>query len=207
MRTIIPCAGFGTRMNLPPNQSKELLIDPKTNEPLIKWTLDLSIDPLIILRKEKEDLIQYCKDNQIEYIITEPTKEWPETILRSEDRWDNTNVLLLPDTRFGSHYLNVMKVRQALQFGCKKLVFGVHKVDDLSKWGEVSLGKTREKPQHLWKVSGYAWGVLGFSKDIGNSLFNAYLDKTPFNYEINDVEYVDLSWFTDLTRNGKIEDY
>ena len=105
MKAIIPCAGYGTRMNLEPTESKEMLIDPITNEPIIKYHLDLcdtyGLDPVIITRPEKTDLIDYCTSAGAEIVLfANPPDEWPDSILASYYAWDATNILLLPDTRF-----------------------------------------------------------------------------------------------------------
>lgn len=201
IRTLIPASGFGTRIGMSPNQSKELLLDPKDNRPLIEWCLDVAINPLIIVRKEKQDLIDYCSKNNIEYIIVDNTKEWPDTVLRSECFWDDRNILMLPDVR----YNNKEDVIKQITDSYKSLTFGVHEVDDVSKWGHVCLGHTQEKPNV--NTSGYAWGVISFDREIGQELFTSYLNKTVYKYDINDVKYVKLENFKDITRNKTLELY
>jgi dTDP-glucose pyrophosphorylase len=216
-RTIIPCAGLGTRMNMPPNQSKELLPDPKDGRPLIEWTLDHSVNPLLIIRKEKMDLINYCNENGVQYIVVGETREWPETILAAKQFWGEKNLLLLPDTRFDweSPYLHKGDKRHSLPWNVihrlnqfnSQIVFGTHHVEDVSKWGEVALDNpsyTQEKPKH--GGPGVAWGFIGFNKSVGTELFANYLYKTKYNL-INNYSIIELSYYKDLTRNGKVEDY
>src|SRR6266850_3092271 len=103
MRAIIPCAGFGTRVGMKSNQSKELLPD-SNNKPLIQYSLDIcrlyQIDPLVILREEKKDLQEYLKKEKVNYITIKPEGEWYDTVLKSQGHWDENNVLMLPDTKF-----------------------------------------------------------------------------------------------------------
>ncbi len=202
-RTIIPCAGYGTRMNMAPEKSKEMLPDPTNgNKPLIDRFIDEAYgfpNPLLIIRKGKADLIKYCEDKDIEHIIIEPTKEWPESVLKSKVFWKMNNILILPDSNLSNGgYYQIQKKMETFS-----LVFGVHEVEDISKWGEVAIDYTREKPN--LERGGWAWGSIGFHKDIGVDLFTAYLEQTPYYYLPDSVGYVILHNFKDRTRNGKVE--
>ncbi len=134
---IIPCAGYGTRMNMPIGQSKELLLDKAGNH-LIEFYLNhcphFNITPLVITRKEKTDLIAYCESNHIETLIIEPKGEWNDTVLASSLLWDEDNILVLPDTRFNSPRTAISDIKKGLELG-NQAVIGLHKVDDVSKWG------------------------------------------------------------------------
>ncbi len=205
MKAIIPCCGFGTRAGMLPNQSKEMLPDlnDEHERPLIHWHLmhcwRNGIEPLVLVRKEKEDLISYLAQKQVdvETIIMEPGKEMPETVYNAKDHWDNKNILLLPDTRFEP--LNALKqVKKSLEFGCDA-VFGVHEVNNLSLWGGISPGSYCEKPSY--SIPGNAWGIIGFTKAAGKEIFtNLQTKNEPFYLGNFDVNFVFLEKFEDLTR-------
>ncbi len=199
--TIIPAAGFGTRVGTDSNKSKELMIDPVTNKPLIEYWLDFVVNPFLIIRKEKQDLIDYCNERGIQYMITETTKEWPQTVLKSKSFWKKNNILILPDTRFDdspTQYDLLIKYS-------KKLGFAVHKVDDLSKWGAVKVGKTSEKPETTEK--GYAWIMIYFEPKIGIQLFETYSKpNTWFQFPL-ETKMINVKNVKDITRSGKVEIY
>ena len=92
VKAIIPCAGFGTRMAMQPNQSKEMLTDPVTGKYLIDYSLDLcykyKIKPVVISRLEKEDLNSYLRSKNVTHIsLKEAGKEWAQTVLKSQGLW------------------------------------------------------------------------------------------------------------------------
>ena len=66
VRVIIPAAGFGTRVSCAVDESKEMLPDPVNGRPLIAYSLDicfdLGINPIVITRPEKRDLISYISE-------------------------------------------------------------------------------------------------------------------------------------------------
>lgn len=219
---ILPCAGLGTRMNMKPNESKEMLPDPKTDKPLIDYSLDLckkyDLQPLIITRKEKTDLIEYIdKRNNSENIslltLSEINGEWPETILRSEPFWNENNILMLPDTRFEPDTIIESiknKLNEHTLFVKPRYVFGMHIVDVEIPWGLVeniqymASTSVTEKPIKRFR----AWGVIGFKKNHGELLFQSqkqknqqFCEHTPYV-----VEYT-FDSFKDITRSGKLEDY
>lgn len=198
MRVIVPCAGFGTRMGMDPNKSKELLPD-ENGKPIIEWCLNLfsRSQYLLIIREGKQDLIDYCIKNGYLFIVVEQTKEWPETVLQSADYWDSTNLLLLPDTRFEPQ-LNARLVPYSLMHD--DLVLGIHQVDDISKWGAVKGNSLAEKPDEA--IPGEAWGFIGFTEQSGRKLFTNFLDKGKW-ISYNKIYKVKLDWFKDITRNGK----
>lgn len=200
---IIPCAGYGNRINMPYDKSKEMLIDPVTNQPLIQWTLDRASEvgqkALVITRHKKTDLIEYCKQqsNVEVLILEEDTFDWAETVLKSESYWEDYNILLLPDTRFR----NVEILKTDI---CTSLFFGTHKVRDSYNWGILANGNICEKPKGMGR--GYAWGFIGFKKTIGKEFFTAMLNKNVW-YEMNNYYSNTLYDFVDLTRTGKILNY
>lgn len=197
--TIIPCAGFGTRMGMKSNQSKELIEDPETGLPMIQWAIEIASNPLLIIRKEKLDLIKYAKSNKIPYIAIKETEEWPDTILKSKKKWTDINILLLPDTRFDNPRERLDRLEETLVYESRTLVFGVHEVDDVSKWGEVDFDGTEEKP--AVSESGWAWGVIGFTKERGEALFKDYLDRKRHLFNLESVGFVKIENFKDLTRD------
>ncbi len=203
---IIPCAGLGTRMSMTLNKSKELLIDPCTHEPIIKWSLDLCkkhhIEPLVITRKEKTDLIAYLSEQGVKCLIIEPDgSEWPSTVLASEHLWQENNILILPDTRFSPE--NALKQIEDSLLLQKPVTFALHSVDNVSKWGCVEEFYYCEKPNK--NTHGWAWGLIGFKKDFGPLLLNNMLEQQIFHDHIEETNFLFLDKFVDLTRTGKIE--
>lgn len=201
---IIPCCGFGKRMNLSPNQSKEMLPGPN-GDPLIDYSLNLcaynKLEPLILVRKEKKDLIKHLEKRNINYIIMKPGKEWAETVYNSNDHWREDNFLILPDTRFeSSDIINQMK--KSLEFGCN-VVFALHEVPDIKNWGEVKIYGYSEKPKETG--NGQAWGIIGFKKESGLNLFKSMQEKKLWNFHEPYTNFLFLDKFKDLTRTGKVE--
>lgn len=220
---IVPSAGFGTRIGMTPNSSKELLVDPNNdNKPLIEWCLDLTpqdqYDHVIITREAKQDLIDYlCQENKQIFTTLinkdDESKEWPNSVLQSKIHWTESNILVLPDTRFQPTSI-IKDIEKELQNGAD-LVFAIHKVDDVRQWGKVFLdpfsGKpltTQEKPNIEFKLEGLAWGVVGFKSKIGEELFQAYLERKTLTFPKTwKVKVLELQSFKDITRNETIEPY
>ncbi len=215
MLIVIPAAGFGTRMNVPTNKSKEMLGDPyNDNKPLIQWTLDLVKDysKVVITREEKTDLIDYLAEQQIfTLLINDTTKEVPNTILYSKEHWEEKNILVFSDTRFTPSIIE--QIDKELE--TYDLVFPVFPVEDVRLWGKVLLDPftqrplaTVEKEEIKFKLEGLAWGLIGFKKSIGEKLFQAYLNKEYFTFPKNwKVKVLKLESFKDITRTGTIEEY
>lgn len=218
---IIPAAGFGTRMGMKPNQSKELLPDPVNNEPIIEWHLEKlgKRDVHIITRAEKQDLIDYIfeKGLSTSIQIIEPKGEWASTVLESQKVWNEDNILVLPDTRWT---LNEGTLPEDIYPMIEKelethdLVFAVHKVDDCRLWGKIQLDPftkkplaTVEKEDIAFKLEGLAWGLIGFKSKVGAELFQAYTEKGKwFRFPKNwKVKIIELESFKDITRTGKIK--
>lgn len=204
MRAIIPCAGFGTRMNMAPDKSKEMLEDPKTGEPLINFALNLcvkhEIEPLIITRAEKTDLIAHCRNWGIQIQIIVPEGEWMDTVLMSQPHWHKHNVLILPDTRFLPTDV-LGDIKQDLLLGAHSSI-ALHTVRDADKWCILRQYNLIEKPRH-YAGEQQAFGLIGFTDFSGHGIFKqlkdekvAMLDRSSFRY---------LTDFKDLTRTGKIE--
>jgi dTDP-glucose pyrophosphorylase len=213
VRAIIPCAGFGTRMGRKPNESKEMMIDPVTGDPLIQYSLNLckqyGLQPLIVTRPEKTILVDYCEADDVEVLEIEPSGEWPNTILMSKMLWHENNILILPDTRFNStEVINQMK--RGLMDDWDSINFALHKVSDHTKWCMVNSAEIVEKPSEQLSPWSQAMGLIGFKDYMGESLFKALstrnrsycLDKERYDYG----NYF-LDNFIDITRSGKLELY
>lgn len=205
---LIPAAGFGTRMGMLPSQSKEMLPDPSNEgKPLIAWCIaaaqDNNLVPLVLVRKEKLDLIRYLEKRKISYRVMSMNHgdEWMDTVLKSADSWWTRNVLILPDTRWD----NPSVLNQALNLITDNpLVVGTHSVLDTSKWGAIynmdGVPFLEEKPS--LPIAGEAWGILGFSPDMGHYLFKCF--KHRIRASVFNVRTLQLNNFRDLTRTGTL---
>lgn len=202
MKAILPCAGYGTRMRMKLNESKELLI--RNGIPLIEYHLNIckmfDLDPIIITRKEKTDLLDYCLKNGIQTKIIEPQGEWPSTVLSSSDLWDENNILLLPDSVF-EPVETILDIKKGLLLG-NNAVMALHDVEDISKWGSIKDYQFTEKRK--LQEPGKAWGIIGFKKDYGLTLFKR-METPNFPTPLWDTGFVYLDSFKDVTRTGKIE--
>lgn len=204
MKAIIPCCGYGTRMNMKENESKELLPDPNNdNKPIIEWCLqqcyDNGITPCVVTRKEKADLINYCIDNSVEFIVIPPGEEWADTIVKAESIYKHRNVMILPDTRWSN--LKALKdVKDHLFLG-SEIVIGYHKPSNLDtkKWCMIHDGKLIEKPINLGEGYKYAMGIVGFVR--GSYVFKELAEGS---CKLNNTSFVDLGSFKDITRTGKV---
>ena len=203
-RAIIPCAGFGTRMNMKPNESKEMLWVESEHAMLIDYSLNMckqyDLDPLIITRLEKQDLITYILDKypDVKLITIEPNGEWPNTILQSKPDWNFHNILILPDTRFTpSTVLGDIQIKLILD---KDYVVADHNVPDVSKWCKIhKQGYLIEKP--LSTAPGKAMGLLAWRHHVGSDLFKALaIRNNPFKLE--NYASLPLDSFEDITREG-----
>lgn len=196
MKAIIPCAGYGTRMNMKPTESKELTL--YKGLPLIEYSLHAckreGIHPHVITRAEKTDLIAYCKKQNVACQVIAPQKEWPETVLASKKYWDNDNILILPDTIFEPLSV-VSDIVFALKMGSRYAI-GVHRVSDVSKWGRVTNSEIAEKPQD--ESPGMAWGMIGFKREHGDYLFSEIAATGKVN--LINTSYVRIKKFKDVTR-------
>ncbi len=203
MRAIIPCAGFGTRMNMKPNESKEMLLD-SDGQHLIDHILMLcniyNLKPLIITRAEKIDLIEYCDKRGIETLIISPFGEWPDTILASESKWHTNNILILPDTRFEPTSI-IAQLEQDLLNGARASI-ALHTITDATKWCVIQNYDIIEKPD--LSLSSMAMGLIAFNKHEGYRLFKT-ISKRNNPYHLMDASFQYLTSFKDITRTGKIE--
>lgn len=202
MRTLIPCAGFGTRLGLRPDQSKEMM--KYKGERLIDRWLDICPNPLIITRAEKTDLIEHCRNRCVATQIIEPVGEWMDTVLASKDLWAERNLLVLPDTDFEDRERVIRAVEMNLRASAS-LVVGTHPVLDPKNWGVIRNEYFIEKPLEYAFGPHKAWGILGFDREIGESLFQAMGVRSAYHLP-EDISFIGLKDFKDLTRGpGMVE--
>lgn len=203
MLCIIPASGFGTRMGMQIHESKEMLPDRVHG---YKYIIDYALyfckinnlEPLVITRKEKTTLIDYLKEKQVKYILYQPKlkEEWYKTVLASKDQWQEENLLLLPDTRFGPLFFP-KDMENSLKLG-NKAVFALHSVDNSSKWGIIKDNKLYEKPKKL-EGKQWAWGLIAFKKNYGKFLFK-YMKNI---IKLKETGFIYLNSFEDITRGKK----
>jgi len=205
MKVIIPACGYGIRMGMQPNESKEMLIEEMPhpamknyNQPIIQYSLDIceqyNLDPIVITRPHKEDLIEYLHKHRIEVMIHQPKdgEEWALTVLASQRHWEENNLLLLPDTRFHSTGI-VLDIEEGLKLG-NNAVFALHNVDDPHNWGIIKDYNLIEKPKTLSVGRYWAWGLIAFKDYYGEELFSSK------QLTLKDVGFCYLDHFRDITR-------
>lgn len=209
---ILPAAGFGRRAGI--EGSKELLPGSQ-GMPLIQFYLELARlrkwPVHIITRSEKKDLIHYLnqasKNQQIEIQLIDTSREWPETVLKSEASWREKNILCLPDTEFAPVEI-LDQINEELDMAA--LVVGQFSVsDDFSSWGYIQKVSDDfidicEKPEtENLKNFMKPWGLLGFQKSFGRALFEAQLQST-FDHKWKQIGvqvlFLNLKEFKDATR-------
>ena len=209
IKAILPAAGYGKRMGMEINQSKEMLKEVNGENFLIDYSLNLcykyNIEPVVISRIEKEDLNSYLRSKQVEHIVLKkPGSEWAETVLKSRGLWGEKNILILPDTRWDDDKNKAFeRIKTCISYSDQQLVAGYHIInpEDSVKWGTLNGDFILEKCQ---TQASMAWGVLAFSKEIGESLFR---ELTPGNFTKLPVRYnIKLNNFRDITRTGKLEE-
>jgi bifunctional N-acetylglucosamine-1-phosphate-uridyltransferase/glucosamine-1-phosphate-acetyltransferase GlmU-like protein len=177
---IIPAAGFGRRVGSP--NSKEMLAFE--GRPLIEFVLrecearDWSIH--VVTRAEKTELLGYLEERQSQSLkiqLVSETREWPETVLRSEPNWQDWNLLLLPDMIFDPPAV-LDQMQRAMLSGSVELVAAGRIVNEPQVWGCLrtqSFGfEISEKPQDC--STAWAWGILGFRRSLGRPLFQSLLE-------------------------------
>lgn len=197
MKAIIPCAGFGTRMKMKSNKSKEML---PNNIFGYKYIIDYSLkickthdlEPIVISRKEKKDLNNYLKKLGVKVVFVKHENEWNESVLKSEKFWGETNILILPDTRW-NNWSVIDDIKKGLELG-NNAVFGMHEVKDPENWGIVENYVLTEKPKNF-NNSQMAWGIVAFNQKYGKELFSNMNNK-----KLKNVGFVYLNGFQDITR-------
>lgn len=206
---IIPAAGFGTRVGNPP--AKEILFRAGTAEPLIdapiRWGQERGWRVVVVTRKDKHVLVDYLQQNHplVNLYLIDFSDDWESTVLQSQSTWTTKNLLVLPDTEFKP----LAAIDQiSLLLGEFEVVTARHTVEDPQLWGHIwrisdSTFGVAEKPTPQIQAPSSAWGVIGFRKTAGESLFKAqWLSQK--NQQIHSVEgrlgIVELREFRDLTR-------
>lgn len=203
MKCIIPAAGYGSRMGMKPGQSKEMLKDPhhtnSNSKPIIAWALELcnifKMEPLVITRKEKQDLRQYLFNENVKFMDIEVEGEWYDSVLKSVDHWEEKNMLILPDTRFSSLKC-IQNMQNSLELG-NKSIWALHKVKDPENWGIIKDYMMFEKPKNL-QGEQWAWGLMGFQKFEGEAIFSSMKRS---HYYLEEAGFTFLDKFEDITRN------
>lgn len=212
---LIPAAGFGKRVGGPP--AKEMLMDRESQRPLIDWSIELALEsglkPLIITRQDKVSLISHIeskwRSKGADVFLIEESKEWPESILKSESKWGDINLMLLPDTRFAPRSLLRDLIRD-----CERgsdLSFAFFRTNEsLETWGVLDWSENKmlricEKPHNLSSCENQApWGLIAFQKKIGKKLFSDLLKSNQthewFQCEAS-YSLQPLTHFRDITRN------
>lgn len=182
-RVLIPAAGFGKRVGSPP--AKELFIDQESGEPLIQYSLRCAAlcaaAPLVIVRKDKLELIDYLREKGIEMQLIERSEEWPDTLLQSEALWAEHNVVILPDSKFEPR--EVAKEMFEYMARGSRLVFAKFSPPEFNTWGCIGRQGTRwcscEKPAQVEEIDDLiAWGLFGFARGEGMELLSSMLRTT-----------------------------
>jgi hypothetical protein len=197
---LIPAAGFGTRMGTPP--AKELLPHPYfKNKNFLEICLEscqkLSVSPLVISRKDKTELNDFLSKNKIPYILINHSLDWQDSILQSISLWQEENLVLLPDTYYNplsQVQMTVMKLKEV------SLSFTYFKVSDSKNWGGIKFDSNEVLIVEKKTGFNYAWGHLGFKKEIGSKLFKSLLQDKEFKFHGRfSAQLIDT--FIDLTRS------
>lgn len=216
---IIPAAGFGKRVGK--KISKELLYYQNDRFRLIEWALNLAkshkFKPFVISRIDKSDLNNYLEENYPEIHIMKilESEEWTHTMQLSETLWGDKNILILPDTRFEPENI-IDKI--SLELDRVDICMGSFSIEDVSQWGIVQKKEKEyyiaEKPKNILNDNSYnleedvfAWGVLGFRKSVGASLFKI-LRESSKDHQFkkipkSKIEIIKLNSFVDIARIPK----
>jgi dTDP-glucose pyrophosphorylase len=199
-KALIPCAGFGTRMRMLPHEAKELLPD-ETGKPTIEWCLNIckqyNIEPIIVTRPEKEEFNKYLDNNGIKYVFDEG-KSVGVSLLQTKEHWGEYNIILLPDTRFEYPENFFLDIFDSMKAGNDSM-FALFNVEDYHNWGIISDNIFYEKPKCTFTKPAYAWGVIGFRKEYGETLLNNY-NLTSEPLKLNKPGYTFINNFRDISR-------
>lgn len=209
---LLPCAGFGRRVGSP--LIKEMLPIGLNSRPLIDFSLNVAIqyqfDVHLITRSEKRTLVEYAKQflsgSSVRFTFQDidPSKEWPDTLLKSVKYWHEENLVVLPDTQW-TPLESVQEVADQLKV--VDATYGTFEAADFKTWGFVSAGlsslKICEKPQTPLSSDFKAWGLMAFRGNAGESILRAHLEST-ITHEIQTLPLsslaINLKSFRDLTR-------
>jgi dTDP-glucose pyrophosphorylase len=231
MNVLLPAAGFGKRN--PDWAVKELKIH--NGKPLIEYSFDhlrsaeakTHIEKIaIITRGEKRVSLEkwvhsYLANDDLKsrivFIEYQPeNREWPSTLLASQDFWATKNLVLLPDTKLmlrprdstaNSKTLSVIAEFSDLLTAAKTAWGIIQKpADEIGTYGNIETAGTKalsviEKPDT--PLSPWVWGCFGFQKASGQELL-ANLEKSTRLHQRFELPQpsvaVELSNFEDLSR-------
>lgn len=207
---IIPAAGFGRRMGSP--EAKEILLNNEGRPFIEKALLDCekrNWPVCVVTREQKRTLIDYLSGWRTRLNLTihliEESKEWADTVLRSQNFWREKNILYLPDVDFSP-----TKILDILVEGEFQIRAATFKVSDPENWG-VLQNLTSESfeicDKPVISKADLAWGLFSFKKDFGAELFKACLE-SKFDHEWRRIhaqlQIYELAFFKDLTRNSQV---
>lgn len=210
---ILPAAGFGRRLGSP--EAKEVL--PLWNgRPLIDKALSLAVDRswpvLVVTRKEKVSLLEHLRKYpmlNIEVVLVEPTRDWPESLLATQNHWREWNLVTLPDTDYSP--AGIWDEMSEFRSSEVDLVVAQHTVSDPERWGFLNFTEhglsVGEKPQSTIGRASTAWGLYMFHKRIGQKLLQTQL-QSQIEQRWMEIESIrgsalSLESFEDLTRGAQ----
>lgn len=201
MKVIIPCAGYGTRLDTKPNESKEMLWDNQRQERIIDYSLrlcrDLELEPLVLTRTGKDDLNNYLRSNKVPMYYSDYGTEWYDTILQAHEVWEDNNMVLLPDTRWDNALQSLKHIKYCFEKLNSVMALGTLEVEDARKWCVLHGDFLFEKPSSTMCSLGV--GVFAFHKEIGKRMFEAFKNKESFEIP-KSTQFVELENFKDITR-------
>ena len=207
---LIPAAGFGRRMGSP--EAKELMPlregQPLIDEPL-KMALQRNWQVVLITRKEKKSLVDHVLKYKemglsLEVLYVLPTKEWPESLLLSKEKWNLWNLVVLPDTFYAPFHI-WDQMFEATNSDID-LVVAQHSVSCSSKWGVLNPDTKGLVIAEKQKGFPKAWGLYMFSEIWGERILKAQLQSQQENKLIELAGCrsfaLDLDVFGDFTRGS-----
>lgn len=224
LKIIIPAAGYGVRMGKVP--AKELLPHPKTLRPFIVEAIEkhknLESPFHIISRNDKTELNHFLyqiqkekNDISMDVQLIDPSREWPETILRSEPHWFDWNLLLLPDADYTplvteSVLCDLLHMDEREASFHNHAYFFVFNTMTPSLWSLVDISPWSfdivEKPSKgKVRISAKAWGLILFHRKVGKALFTALLESSvdhQWKFVNFTAKTIPLNNFEDLTRGS-----
>ena len=228
---IIPCAGSGTRLNLP--YSKEIhKINHKNT--LIDLSLSLCLknkeiinEIIIVTRPDKKDLIEYMSKWKKEFKIricffNNNYFEWAGSIRSAEKNFANKNVVLLPDTKITQYKDKSLLKQMNTKLNCSEVCFALKKEKDkkkLSNLGALAIEDNKiiefcDKPQSNLRKFNCHWGSFGFTKNVSIKLLEMMtksikrkkvnINKQNFSTSFFYIKkYIDLGTWENIENNAK----
>jgi dTDP-glucose pyrophosphorylase len=207
---ILPAAGYGGRIGCP--ESEEIL-PLRGDQPLINQAFEKCIElgwpELLVTREEKVSLLKHAenfveKGLELSVCLVGETKDWSESVLRSEAHWHDWNLVVLPDTECQPQ--NIWEHMWESRNLDTDLIVARHKVKDSSHWGVLKpagggLNVGEKQPGEAW-----AWGLYMFSRDWGVKVLSAQLESLQKSRWVElegcRTHTLELDLFQDLTRGS-----